>query len=342
MRMQSAMHLMLWLATAQALTGRPADTTQELRPYFPQPPTTDCYAAESHARIFADGSGASLSSFTAFASVKASGCRKAVPGAYGYNSTAPWYARGCSLLNAVAATAPGPAWSTGAMKERRKFVSEAKFAQLRAAASVRPITPEMRDAERKLSAARRAGARADWGVSLGEDGSVHFGAGLRVYGSEKRGVPQNTVRAVGEATASGTSSLFDDKWHDIAAVRRVTSATTSTLEVWVDGRREALVEGVEGDGFDGGAGALALHDAPARVPIGQLLTGCVRGASIIGKAFDEETLRTAFGADRCGMSTATPSSRRRVDGVEIERREARTATPSNRRRTQAPTTLLYT
>ena len=60
------------------------------------------------------------------------------------------------------------------------------------------------------------------------------------------------------------------------------------------------MEGVEGDGFDGGAGALALHDAPARVPIGQLLTGCVRGASIIGKAFDEETLRKAFGADRCG------------------------------------------
>ena len=50
-------HLMLWLAAAQALTGRPADTTQELRPYFPQPPTTDCYAAESHARVFADGSG---------------------------------------------------------------------------------------------------------------------------------------------------------------------------------------------------------------------------------------------------------------------------------------------
>ena len=127
----------LVLATAaQALTGRPADTTQELRPYFPHAPTTDCYAAEGHARIFADGSGASLSSFTAFASIKASGCRKAVPGAYGYNSTAPWYARGCSLLNAVAATAPGPAWSTGAMKERRKFVSEARFAQLRAAASV--------------------------------------------------------------------------------------------------------------------------------------------------------------------------------------------------------------
>jgi len=186
------------------------------------------------------------------------------------------------------------------MKERRKFVSEARFAQLRAAASVRPITPEMRDAERKLSAARRAGARADWGISLGEDGSVHFGAGLRVYGSEKRGVPQNTVRAVGEATASGRSKLFDEKWHDIAAVRRVLSDTTSTLEVWVDGRREALVQGVEGDGFDGGAGALALHDAPARVPIGQLLTGCVRGASIIGKAFDEETLRKAFGADRCG------------------------------------------
>ena len=93
------------LATAaQALTGRPADTTQELRPYFPTKPITDCYAAESHARAFADGSGASLSSFTAFASVKASGCRKAQPGAYGYNSTAPWYARGCSLLNAVAAT----------------------------------------------------------------------------------------------------------------------------------------------------------------------------------------------------------------------------------------------
>ena len=80
-----------------------------LRPYFPHPPVTECYAAESHARVFADGSGASLSSFTAFASVKASSCRKAVPGAYGYNSTAPWYARGCSLLNAVAATAPGPA-----------------------------------------------------------------------------------------------------------------------------------------------------------------------------------------------------------------------------------------
>ena len=80
MRMQPGQprHVMLWLATAaQALTGRPADTTQELRPYFPHAPTTDCYAAEGHARIFADGSGASLSSFTAFASVKASGCRKA-------------------------------------------------------------------------------------------------------------------------------------------------------------------------------------------------------------------------------------------------------------------------
>ena len=87
------------------------------------------------------------------------------------------------------------------------------------------------------------------GAYLGEDGSVHFGAGLRVYGSEKRGVPQNTVRAVGEATASGTSHLFDDQWHDIAAVRRVLSDTTSTLEVWVDGRREALVEGVEGRGL---------------------------------------------------------------------------------------------
>jgi hypothetical protein len=315
MRMQPGQprHLLLWLATAaQALTGRPADTTQELRPYFPHPPVTECYAAESHARVFADGSGASLSSFTAFASVKASSCRKAQPGAYGYNSTAPWYARGCSLLNAVAATAPGPAWSTGAMKERRKFVSEARFAQLRAAAAVRPITPEMRDAERKLSAARRAGARADWGVSLGEDGSVHFGAGLRVYGSEKRGVPQNTVRAVGEATASGTSHLFDDKWHDIAVVRRATSSKTSTLEVWVDGRREALVQGVEGDGFDGGGGALALHDAPARVPVGQLLTGCVRGASIIGKAFDDETLRKAFGADDFALYLRNAAGSRRT------------------------------
>ena len=74
MRMQPGQprHLMLWLAAAQALTGRPADTTQELRPYFPHPPTTDCYAAEGHARIFAEGR-ASLSSFTALASVEASG-----------------------------------------------------------------------------------------------------------------------------------------------------------------------------------------------------------------------------------------------------------------------------
>ena len=62
MRMQPGQprHLLLWLATAaQALTGRPADTTQELRPYFPTKPITDCYAAESHARVFADGSGVS-------------------------------------------------------------------------------------------------------------------------------------------------------------------------------------------------------------------------------------------------------------------------------------------
>ena len=193
-----------------------------------------------------------------------------------------------------------------------KPLISALSAQLRAAAAVRPITPEMRDAERKLSAARRAGARADWGISLGEDGSVHFGAGLRVYGSEKRGVPQNTVRAVGEATASGTSHLFDDKWHDIAVVRRATSSKTSTLEVWVDGRREALVQGVEGDGFDGGAGALALHDAPARVPVGQLLTGCVRGASIIGKAFDDETLRKAFGADDFTLYLRNAAGSRRI------------------------------
>ena len=294
--MHGAAHMLL-LAAAQALTGREADTTQDFKPYFPHPPQTNCYAGEGHGRLYAEGSGASLSSFSAFASIKVSGCRPAQLGAAGYNRTAPWYARGCSLLNAVAAVMPGPAWALGAMKERRRFVSADKFARLKAAAAVRPISPTMREAERTLTTARRAGARADWGLSISEDGSVHFGAGLRVYGSEKRGVPQNTVRAVGEATVSGSSHLFDDKWHDVAAIRRVTSSTTSTLEVWVDGVREGLVEGVQGDGFDGGGGALALHDAPARVPLGQLLMGCLRGASVVGHAFDEDVLQNAYNAD---------------------------------------------
>ena len=39
-----------------------------------------------------------------------------------------------------------------------------------------------------------------------------------------------------------------------------------------------------------------MYDAPSNVPVGQLLVGCVRGASITPSAYDESTLARAFEA----------------------------------------------
>ena len=123
----------------------------------------------------------------------------------------------------------------------------------------------------KLSAARR---RAQG--PTGAYPSVKMVRSTSAPGSEsmgvKQGVPQNTVSG-GRGDSVRYFKLFDDKWHDIAAVRRVLSDRNIHIEVWVDGRREALVEGVEGDGPDGGAGALPT--APA-LPVGHTNRMCSR------------------------------------------------------------------
>ena len=48
--------------------------------------------------------------------------------------------------------------------------------------------------------------------------------------------------------------------------------------------------------IDGGSGVAALYDAPARVPVGQLLVGCLRGASIVPLAYGAKKVAEAHGS----------------------------------------------
>ena len=81
-------------AAREAHSRREPDATKARAARFAKPPRTECFAGEHLARVFADGSGASLGDFTAFMSFRATGCssddRKLLTG-YNKSAGAPWY-----------------------------------------------------------------------------------------------------------------------------------------------------------------------------------------------------------------------------------------------------------
>ncbi|KAH8070608.1 hypothetical protein JL721_5008 [Aureococcus anophagefferens] len=232
---------------APALLGRPADTSLKSVPRFPGPAATECFAGEVAGRAYAEGSGHALVNFSAFVTFRAEGCK---------------------------------------VRQRSdSFLSSGAYDELERLAAQRPVSPEMREAERRLHAARRSGSRADWGLSVTPDGkALLFGVGRRDFRhSTSPGTPLGAARGRVDGTLRAPKSLgtfFDGHWHDVL-VARVVAGAASTLYVYVDGElaasgpggRAVAFEPSAADrrnfDFDGGSGVAALYDAPARVPVAE-------------------------------------------------------------------------
>ena len=298
---------------APALLGRPADTSLKSVPRFPGPAATECFAGEVSGRAHAEGSGHALVNFSAFVTFRAEGCKVNHLTAYNGSASAPWYSGGCSLFNGVVAARPAAAWPLPQVRQRSdSFLSSGAYDELERLAAQRPVSPEMREAERRLHAARRSGSRADWGLSVTPDGkALLFGVGRRDFRhSTSPGTPLGAARGRVDGTLRAPKSrgtFFDGHWHDVL-VARVVAGAASTLYVYVDGElaasgpggRAVAFEPSAADrrnfDFDGGSGVAALYDAPARVPVGQLLVGCLRGASIVPLAYGAKKVAEAHGS----------------------------------------------
>ena len=243
--MVTAGHVAVWLLLFEAsdgLLGRPADTSPQRVARFPFAAETECFAGEQHGRAFAEGSGSGLVAFSAFATFWGRGCAEGGwRTMYNGSASAPWYSGGCSLFNGVFAAKPAAAWPSAQVRQRSdSFVSSQAYDELERLAAERPVSPAMREAERRLHAARRSGSRADWGVSIAPDGrSVLFGVGRRLFAhSTKGGTPLGAARGVVDGTLRatlGATNLFDGRWHDVLAARTVDGDGGSALALYVDG-----------------------------------------------------------------------------------------------------------
>ncbi|KAJ8601436.1 hypothetical protein CTAYLR_005922 [Chrysophaeum taylorii] len=232
------------------------------------------FNGEARAETWVEG-GHGLRAFTLSLWVRSSvGCVEGPRVAY--EAGGHWYLAGCMLANAIVSrTAPAtwrPAW-----RARRRCCAVSPEFDLRSPGGGRK---EARDARAAIRAALWGGARSDFGLALLPNGrGLAFGVGHRDFEGFSVGRP------VGDFTleANSSSSLLDDTWHHVVAVRG------ASLDLYVDGRRlEGASRGVDA------AGIHELHDAAHFVALGQLYRGCLFDVALHRRAWSSQEVSTAY------------------------------------------------
>ncbi|KAH8093555.1 hypothetical protein JL720_4693 [Aureococcus anophagefferens] len=283
---------------APALLGRPADTSLKSVPRFPGPAATECFAGEVAGRAYAEGSGHALVNFSAFVTFRAEGCKVNHLTAYNGSATAPWYSGAAASSTASSRRARG-----GPLPQVRQrsdsFLSSGAYDELERLAAQRPVSPEMREAERRLPLAPGGAAAARTGASVTPDGkALLFGVGRRDFRhSTSPGTPSAPRGPRRRHAPRAGRTLFDGHWHDVL-VARVVAGAASTLYVYVDGELAASGPGRAPEGTYAAITELDVRffaGAPIADLVDDALERCGDGCDGVFQREDDTSLHRNLG-----------------------------------------------